>query len=79
MRRHIDAVEQCALPPDRAPGFDRTWRRAGPALGMCRVDRHDLAVDQPVEQVAQRGEPCLTEGAASSRVDASIHAATCTG
>jgi len=39
---------------------------------------HDLAFDQRLEQVTQRGH-CLTDGAASSRVDASIHAATWTG
>jgi hypothetical protein len=43
----------------------------GPAHRMRRVDRHDLAVDQTSR--------CLTLGAASSRVDALIHVATCTG
>jgi hypothetical protein len=42
---------------------------------MRRVDRPDLAVDQPIEQVSR----CLTEGAAGSRVAASIQVAACTG
>jgi hypothetical protein len=43
-----------------------------------RVDRHDLPVDQPIEQVMQRRSRCLTDGAASSRIEASIQVATCT-
>jgi hypothetical protein len=31
----------------------------GPTHGRSRVDRHDLAGDEPVEQVADRGEPLL--------------------
>jgi hypothetical protein len=34
----------------------------GPAHRVRRVDRHDLAVDQPVEQVAQRRKPLLDRG-----------------
>lgn len=41
---------------------------------MRRVDGHDLANDQPIEQVRNAASRCLTEGAASSRVPASIHA-----
>jgi hypothetical protein len=59
MRRDIDAVEQSALPKDRAPGFARTSRRAG-AHALTRPGyRHDLAGDEPVEQVTNRGEPLL--------------------
>jgi hypothetical protein len=32
---------------------------ARPAHGAGRVDRHDLAGDEPVEQMADRGEPLL--------------------
>jgi hypothetical protein len=31
----------------------------GPAHRADRIDRHDLAGDEPVEQVADRGEPLL--------------------
>jgi hypothetical protein len=31
----------------------------GPAYRSGRVDRHDLAGDEPVEQVTDRGEPLL--------------------
>jgi len=52
----------------------------GPTHRVRRVDRHDLAVDQPVEQVTQGGEPLFDPGgAASSRVGALIQVATCTG
>jgi len=60
----------------RLSGRDNVAR---PAHRPGRVDRHDLAGDQPIEQVADCGEPCLTLGAASSCVAASIHVATCTG
>jgi hypothetical protein len=33
-----------------------TW---GPADGVRRIDRLDLAVDQPVKEMAKRGEPLL--------------------
>jgi hypothetical protein len=59
-RRRVDAVEQCArlggIEHQRLPGRDDVAR---PARRMRRVDRHDLAVDQPIEQVAQRREPLL--------------------
>ena len=80
VRRDIDAVEQRAC--FRRIEHRRLPRRndvARPAHGVRRVDRHDLAGDQPVEQVPSAASRCLTEGADSSRVPASIHAATCTG
>jgi hypothetical protein len=44
----------------------------GPAQRRGRVNRLDLTSDEPIEQVADCREPCLTLGAASSRVPASI-------
>jgi hypothetical protein len=63
MRRHIDAVEQSTR-------FGRIeYRRlsgrhdvARPAHRVRRIDRHDLAVDQPIEYVAQRCKPLLDRG-----------------
>ena len=46
------------------PGF-QVWPDVATCRGprtVCRVDRHDLAVDQPMEQVAQRGEALLDGG-----------------
>ena len=58
MCRHIDAVEQRPrlgrIEYRRLPAGDDV---PGPAHRMRRIDRHDLAVDQPVEQVTQRGKP----------------------
>ena len=60
MRRRVDAVEQRArfrrIEHRRLPGRHDV---PGPAHRGGRVDRHDLAGDQPVEQVADRGEPLL--------------------
>jgi hypothetical protein len=44
---------------DRAPAFDLTSRLPGPAHRRRRVDRYDLASDQPIEQMTDRGEPLL--------------------
>ena len=33
-----------------------------PAHRVPRIDRHDLAVDQPIEQMPQRREPLLDRG-----------------
>jgi hypothetical protein len=58
LRRDIDALEQCP----RFSGI-KHWRlsdrddMSGPAHCMRRIDRHDLTVDQPIEQVSQRCEP----------------------
>ena len=78
MCRDIDAVEQRAR-------FRRIEHRClsrrhdvpGPAHLARRIDRHDLAGDEPVEQMTDCGETTL--GVASSRVPASIQVATCTG
>ena len=78
MCRDIDAVEQRAR-------FRRIEHRClsrrhdvpGPAHRARRIDRHDLAGDEPVEQMTDCGETTL--GVASSRVPASIQVATCTG
>ena len=47
-----------------------------PANRARRIDRHDLAGDEPVEQMTDCGETTL--GVASSHVPASIQVATCT-
>jgi hypothetical protein len=60
----------------RLPG---RYNVARPVYRVRRVDRNDLAGDEPIEQTTDRGSRCLTLGAASSRVAASIHVATCTG
>lgn len=59
-RRHIDAVEQLARLgriEHRRPALFRGV--TGPAHRRSRVVRHDLASDEPVEQVADRGQPLL--------------------
>src|SRR5205085_6196590 len=79
MRLNIDAVEQ-------RPRLGRVEHRrlpAGhdvrrPAYRVRRIDRHDLAVSQS-NTWRSAASRCLTEAAASSRVGASIHVATCTG
>jgi hypothetical protein len=58
--RGVDAVEQRT----RRGGIEHRRLPArhdvpGPAHRRGRVDRHDLAVDQPIEQVTERGEPLL--------------------
>jgi hypothetical protein len=63
MCRGVDAVKQ-------RPRFGGIEHRglsgrddvARPAHSVRRVDRHDLAIDQPVKQVAQRREPLLDRG-----------------
>src|SRR5438552_6505734 len=59
-RRYIDAVEERArfrrLERRRFPGsHNMSW----PTHRMRGVDRYHLAVDKPIEQVAQRGQPLL--------------------
>ena len=60
LRRDIDAVEQRAR-----LGRIEHWRLParhdvpGPAHRAGRVDRHDLADHEPIEQMAQRREPLL--------------------
>jgi len=58
MRHHIDAVEQRArfrwIEHRRLPGRDDMTR---PAHRSGRVDWHDLAGDEPIEQMPDRGEP----------------------
>ena len=60
MRRRVDAVEQRArfgrIEHRRLPGRHDV---PGPAHRCGRVDRHDLAGDEPIEQMADRGEPLL--------------------
>jgi hypothetical protein len=58
--RRVDAVEQRArfrrIEHRRLPGRDDMAR---PAHRSGRIDRHDLAGDEPVEQMTDRGEPLL--------------------
>ena len=56
----IDAVQQCAcfrrIKHRRLPGcYNVPWS----AHRMRRINRHHLAVDEPIEQVPKRGEPLL--------------------
>jgi hypothetical protein len=80
LRRDIDAVEQRArfggIEHRRLPGRHDVAR---PAHRVRRVDRHDLAVDQPIEQVAERGEPLLDARRGQLARRASIQVATCSG
>jgi hypothetical protein len=58
--RDIDAVEQGArLGRVEHRDLPRGDDMPRPAHRVRWVDRHDLAVDQPIEQVAQRREPLL--------------------
>jgi len=63
MLRGIDAFQQLArfrwIEHRRLPTGDDVTR---PANSVRRVERHHLAVDQPVEQMAQRCEPLLDRG-----------------
>ena len=78
--RRVDAVEQGTC-------FSRIEHRRlparhdvpGPAHRRGRVDRHDLAGDEPIEQVTDRGEPLLDARRREFAVAASIQVATCTG
>jgi hypothetical protein len=42
--------------------LSRRHNMPGPTHRVRRIDRHDLAVDQPVEQMPQRSEPLLDRG-----------------
>jgi len=63
MLRGIDAVQQLArfrwIEHRRLPTGDDVTR---PPNTVRRVEGHHLAVDQPVEQMAQRREPLLDRG-----------------
>jgi hypothetical protein len=63
MRRDIDAVEQRArLGRIEHRGLSRRDDVPGAVHRVCRVDRYNLAIDQPIEQVPQRREPLLDRG-----------------
>jgi hypothetical protein len=58
--RRVDAIEQCArlggIEHGRLPGRHDVPR---PAHRCSGVDRHDLAGNEPVEQMTDRGNPLL--------------------